>query len=185
MDLKRELLLDQSYEQAEKIAWYIFDHTDLLPTLFDLFWGCDSRITQRASLVIIICTDWKPKLIKPYVEEMILKLNKSDISNAVKRNTVRILAQFPIPKHMEGIITEICFNYLNNASEAIAVKVFSMTILERMVEKHPDLKEELIVSIEMGMEFGSAGYKNRGGKILERLKKYNHGIKMIKKPNLP
>ena len=45
-----------------------------------------------------------------------------------------------------------------------------MTILERMVDKYPELKEELIASIEANLEFGSAGIKNRGGKILARLK---------------
>lgn len=169
MDLKAEILKEHSYENSEKIAWHIMDNQNYLPDLFQLFWENDKLLTQRATWAIIIITEWKPKIIKPFVEDMILTLKKEGVNDSIKRNTVRILAEFPIPKHMEGIITEICFNYLNNASEAIAIKVFSMTILERMVEKYPELKEELIASLEMGMEFGSGGYRSRGGKILSRL----------------
>lgn len=171
MDLKTELLREHSYENSEKIAWDIMENPHNLNDLFELFWADDYRITQRATWAIIIITEWKPKLIKPFVEQMILRLKKEDINDSIKRNTVRILAEFPIPLHMEGEITEICFGYLNNPSEAIAIKVFSMTILERMVEKHPELKAELIYAIETGMEFGSAGYRSRGRKILGRLKK--------------
>lgn len=169
MDFKKELLKEHSYENSERIAWYIMDHPETFPQLLKLFLGNDSRITQRATLVIIICTDWKPKMVKPFVEEMILNLKNEDISDAIKRNTTRILAEFPIPKHMEGILTEICFDFLNNTKEAVAIKIFSMIILERIVEKYPELKSELIVSIERGMEFGTAGFKNRGGKILKNL----------------
>ena len=153
------------------------DNPNYLAELFQLFWENDKTITQRASWVIIIISVWKPKILKPFVEEMILTLQKEGINDSIRRNTVRILAEFPIPIHMEGIITELCFNYLNNNTIPVAIQVFSMTILERMVEKHPDLKEELIASIEMGMEFGSAGYRSRGGKILARLRNVNFGIK--------
>jgi hypothetical protein len=169
MNLKTELLKEHSYENSEKIAWFIMENPNYLPELFQLFWENDKLITQRATWVIIIISEWKPKILKPFVEEMILTLQKEGINDSIIRNTVRILAEFPIPQHMEGIITEICFNYLNNASVAVAIKVFSMSILERMVEKYPELKGELIASIELGMEFGSAGYRSRGGKILMRL----------------
>ncbi len=169
MDFKVELMKEHTYENSERIAWYVMDHPATFSDLLQLFLGKDSRITQRATLVIIICTDWKPKMVKPYIEEMILNLKKEGISDAIKRNTTRILAEFPIPKHMEGILTEICFDYLNNMSEAIAIKIFSMIILERIVEKYPELKSELILSIEKGMEFGSAGFKLRGKKVLRNL----------------
>ena len=170
MDFEIELLKEHTYENSERIAWYAMDHPETFPDLLKLFSGKDSRITQRATLAIIICTEWKPKMVKPYIEQMILNLKNKDISGAVKRNTTRILAEFPIPKHMEGILTEVCFEYLNNMSEAVAIRIFSMIILERIVEKYPELKSELILSIERGMEFGSAGFRNRGGKILAKFK---------------
>lgn len=184
MDFKKKILKEHSYENAERIAWFVLDHPDRFPEIMEMFLGDDYRITQRVAWVIIICSEWKPKILKPYIPEMIINLQKPGITDAVKRNTVRILAEFPIPKNMEGVITEICFNYLNNGNEAIAVKVFSMTILERMVDKYPELKDELVASIEQGMEFGSAGFKNRGGKILERLKA-KASTKVVRARKLP
>jgi hypothetical protein len=171
MDIKAELLKEHSLENAETIAWYIFDHQTEFEHLMELFWEGNNTITQRASWVIIICTEWKPKMVKPFVEKMILKLKKGKLPDSIKRNTVRILEHFPIPAHMDGEITEICFNYLNNPSEAIAIKAFSMTILERIIVKYPELTSELIAAIEKGMDFSSPGYKNRGAKALARLYK--------------
>lgn len=170
MDLISELLAGNDHDHAMDIVFKFEKYPNKIEELFEIFWGNNKILTQRASLVILLLTEWKPKIVKPFVVEMILTLKKEKINDTIKRNTVRILAEFPIPKDMEGIITEICFNYLNNPSEAIAIKVFSMTILERMVKKHPELKSELIFSIETGMEFGSPGYRSRGGKILGRLK---------------
>jgi hypothetical protein len=169
MDFKTELLKEHSYENSERIAWYIFDNKDTFSQLMELFWEGNNTITQRATWVIIICTEWRPKMVKPFIEPMILKLKEAKLSDSIKRNTVRILAEFPIPKQMEGEITEICFNYLNNPSEAIAIRVFSMIILERIMEKYPELIPELIESIEKGLDYGSTGFKNRGNKVLKNL----------------
>ena len=84
MDFEIELLKENSYENSERIAWYIFDHPAAFSELLQLFSGNDSRITQRATSVIIICTDWKPKMVKPYIEQMILNLKNIGISAAVK-----------------------------------------------------------------------------------------------------
>jgi hypothetical protein len=173
MDFIKILSKEHSIDNALDISSFLIKNPSKISDFFEIYWGNDIMITQRAALVIIELTNWRPKLIKPFVEPMILKLKKEGINDAIKRNTVRILAEFPIPEHMEGETIQICFNYLNNPSEAIAIKVFSMTILERMVAKYPELKPELIYAIETGMEFGSAGYRSRGGKILERLKKLN------------
>jgi hypothetical protein len=171
MNFKQELLKEHTYENAERIAMYISKQPLSFNEIMKIYFEADSTVTQRATSVIIILTIFEPQIVGPYIEKMILELQNKNTKDTVKRNTVRILADFPIPQKMEGIITEICFNYLNNKSEAIAIRVFSMTILENMTKIHPELKDELIAAIEMGMEFGSAGYRSRGSKTLFRLKK--------------
>ena len=70
-----------------------------------------------------------------------------------------------------GAVADICFKFLNSAKEAIAVKVFAMDVLLNIVGKFPEMKEELKISIKDQLPFGSAGFQNRGTKILKLLDK--------------
>ena len=56
-------------------------------------------------------------------------------------------------------------------SEAVAPRVYSMSIIHKLVLRYPELAHELAESIEMVLENGSAGMKNRGQKILKDLQK--------------
>lgn len=63
------------------------------------------------------------------------------------------------------------FDTLNSGREPVAVKVFSMTVLFNIVQVYPELSEELEISIEEQMPFGSGGFKSRGRKVLKDLSK--------------
>ena len=76
-----------------------------------------------------------------------------------------------IPDDLLGITADICFSFLNSCQEPVAIRAHSMTILYNIVKKYPELKEELKVSIEDQIPYGSAGIKNRGNKILKALEK--------------
>jgi len=49
--------------------------------------------------------------------------------------------------------------------------VYGMTIAYRMVRAYPELAPELAQTLETIIEYGSAGMKNRGDKILKWLRK--------------
>ena len=77
----------------------------------------------------------------------------------------------PFLKKQQGITLEYCFQLLNNPKEAVAIRVFAMTVLYNLTLQEPDLAHELYDSIEMHMEGALPGYKSRGGRILELLNK--------------
>jgi hypothetical protein len=104
------------------------------------------------------------------LRKLISHLKKPDLRNAVKRNTIRLLQFISVPKPLEGVISQICFDFLQNRKEPIAVRVFSMTVLANLVEKQPGLKSELRIIIEDELPYGSAGFLSRGKKILKKLK---------------
>jgi hypothetical protein len=67
-------------------------------------------------------------------------------------------------------LANICFGYLSDPKEPIAVRVFSMTVLANMAKENPELKNEIIPIIEDQLPFGSAGFRSRGTKVLKILK---------------
>jgi len=72
------------------------------------------------------------------------------------------------PNHQEQMIT-ICFDWLIG-NHKVATKVFAMTSLYLLGEKHDWVRPELKSIIERQIPQGTAGFRSRGGKILANLK---------------
>ena len=170
MNIKEALLKENSKTQAKRITAYIGKDKARFAELMDIFFGDSYRLNQRAAWVVNFCAEAHPKLFEPYLGKMISNLN-NDIHDAVKRNTVRMLQNYDVPEAYMGELADYCFGFLASNQEAIAIKVFSMTVLSNIVEKYPELKNELKVLIEDQLPYGSAGFKSRGKKILLKLEK--------------
>lgn len=170
MDIKAELEKGQSKKTVLEITNYIGNDPKRFKVLMDLFFDKDLRISQRASWPVSFCVDAHPDLIYPYVKDMIENLN-NPLHNAVKRNTVRIMGEIDLSEEVIGQAADICFRFLDDPKEAIAVRVFSMTVCFNITKKEPELANELKLIIEDHYPHGSAGFKSRGKKILKELKK--------------
>lgn len=92
---------------------------------------------------------------------------KPNLYNAVKRNTIRFLQDIQIPEKYQGTLMEICFKYLESPTEALAVKVFSMQVLDNLAKLYPEIKPELKLLIEEQLPNQTAGFKSRAKKILK------------------
>ncbi len=169
MDLKKTLLQEHSKAQTNKLVAYINNDPVKFKKLMELFFNDTYRVTQRAAWPMSICAEQNPALIEPYLKKMIINLKEANM--AVKRNTVRALQFIDIPARLQGIAVNQCFDLLNDPKEAIAVKVFAMTVVANICEKQPDLANELRIYIENQLPIGSAGFISRGKKILSRLEK--------------
>ena len=143
---------------------------DRIQELMDCFFADDWRLNQRGAWAVGILGESQPSLMLPYMEQMIAHL-KSPKHDAVLRNTVRLWQNMEIPEVWHGEIFEICFGFITNTTTPIAIKAFSMTVCENISKNYPELQQELILAIEDQMEFGSSGVKNRGQKLLKKLKK--------------
>lgn len=170
MDIRQTLNQGNTKPIAVMISAYIGDDAEKFRELMEIFLGNDPRLSQRAAWVVSHCADRHPALIRPWIKPMIKNLKNND-NVAVKRNTVRVFQWVDIPGSEMGKLADICFDYLGSASEPIAVKVFSMSVLFNMCKKIPELKNELLPMIEDQMPYGSVGFRSRGRKIIAELKK--------------
>ena len=158
-----------SIENIKKNLVWINGSHEHFAELMKVFFDGNTRKNQYAAGVMIHCFDKWDYLLTPYLERLILNLQNDGLHDAIKRNTVRILQDVKIPENLHGILATICFRYLQNPSEAIAIKVFSMTIIHNLTKEYPELKEELKFILEEQMPFQSAGFRSRAGKILKGL----------------
>lgn len=168
MDIKAALLAEHSKPQAMRIRAYIGSDAERFEELMQCFLSKEKRLCQRAAWVVSHCAERYPHLIAPHLKTMIAEL-KNPLHMAVKRNTVRVLQLVKIPEDLQGELVNICFDFLLDAKEAIAVQAFSMTVLYNITKEQPELKDELRVVIEEMIPHGSAGIRSRGRKILKNL----------------
>jgi hypothetical protein len=61
---------------------------------------------------------------------------------------------------------EICFNYVESPTEAVAIKAFSLTILGKLAKKYPEIIPEIELLISHQSAHETAAFKVRAKKLL-------------------
>jgi hypothetical protein len=167
VDLEKELLKKQTLVQCNRIIKYIGDKELQFAELMKLFFGGEYRLTQHAAWPMSYCIQKYPILAKPYLKKFIDQLYDSNAHPAAKRNIVRLLQFVEIPKRFHGKLMNICFQFINNPEEAIAVKAFSLSILSNLVKIYPEILPEIKTVIEARWEFETPAFRSRARKILK------------------
>lgn len=155
-ELVRPLLNQVFIHDAEDnfIAGWVFDHAMrkklemVLPLLDDFVDGLD-RLKSESSIrpMAHICQ----MLMESYFKK----------KNPLFRE--RLSAS-----HLEQMAT-ICFDWLIE-DHKVATKVFAMTSLFYLGERFDWIRPELKSVLEQNFASGSAGFQNRGAKVLDKLK---------------
>lgn len=171
MNLRTEILKEHSKAQCTKIVNWVGNSQQRFDELFKSFLTAEYRVTQRAAWPISYCVIAHPRFINKHWKQLINNLKKPNLHDAVKRNSIRLMQNLEIPEKYQGEIMDICFTYLQSPAEATAVKVFSMAVLGNLAKKYPEIKSELKLMIEDQLPGQTAGFKNRGKKVLNQLEK--------------
>lgn len=133
----------------------------------------DWREVQVASGKLYERVDKEPLVLKSHTERLINLLEGGKTIAAQKRNIVRILQLIEIPKDLQGRVFNCCQELMMKPTEAIAVRVFSMTVCTNIALENSGLIPEMELCIQevLREESVSAGTKNRGEKLLKQLRK--------------
>ena len=169
MDLRETILKEHSKAQTNKIVKWVGDDQKRFDELFNLFLNDEYRVIQRASWPLSYCLIKYPKLIQKHFGKLLENLRKSNLHNAVKRNTVRLLQDITIPRKFHGEVMNICFEYIADPKEKVAIKAFSLTILQNFSRQYPEIKQELKTIIEDRWNYETAAFRSRAKKILKEL----------------
>lgn len=165
-DLKTLLLQEHSKAQCDKIVQYIGSNKDRFASLMKLFFAGEYRVTQRAAWPMSYCVRNHPSLIKPYFKKLLDNLEQPAQHDAVIRNTVRLLQDIDIPEKHHGRVMTICFNFIQSNETAVAIKAFSLTVLQNLAKQYPEILPEVKAIIEERWEHETAAFKSRAKKLL-------------------
>lgn len=171
MNIKEALEAEHSKAVTMRIIAYIGDDTERFEELMNCFFSENNRLCQRAAWAVGYFGEKNSALITPYLERMLLNLNKPS-HDAIIRNTMRVFRELPeIPDDLLGLTADVCFRYVTTPSVAIAIRAFAMRVLEKVCRKVPELKEELQLTIEDLLQYEtSGGLISSGRDVLKKLK---------------
>jgi hypothetical protein len=169
MDIREALLEEHSKAQCRKIVNYIGRDKRRFAQLMREFFEGEYRVAQRAAWPMSNCVMEYPELIEPYYPKLFKMLNKPGVHDAVARNIIRLLQKVTLPKRYHGKIMTACFDYLVSEDSPIAIKAFSLTVLDNLSKDYPEILPELKLIIEERWDHETAAFKSRARKILQRL----------------
>lgn len=168
MDIKKQLSKEFSKINSLKISLHIGADEELFAELMNCFLTNDYELSRRAAWALSFCFRSNPFLFDKYVGVLVEIMGKKDCHDAVKRAATQALQDMEIPEDFEGLAYDYGMAILHDPEESIAVKAYTLQILQNIATKFPELKQELIQFVEDRMSFESAAFKSRGKKLLKK-----------------
>jgi len=173
VELKAEHIIDHlgdsSRMLADITASMVYENPQLLRSLVEVALTGNDPHAHRAARVVSICSQNFPELLRPFSRLIISGLEVIQ-SFSVIRNLLKIYAEVPvkITGKEKATLINLCFGYLADEKAPVAVKMFSMQILNNMSDEYPEIGRELYHIIEDQYSAAKPGFKSRARKILKK-----------------
>lgn len=139
---------EYSKPQVDRLVDWIGQDADRVEELMAVFLYSEYRLTQRSAWIVGDLGKKHPSLMAPYISKMISRASEPNVHDAVKRNVLRVFEAMALPADHLDEIADFAFSMFDNPKEAIAIRVFAMTVLTRVCEQMPELWPELALLIE-------------------------------------
>lgn len=170
MTLEDLLKIDQSRKNIDQVVALIVPQPELFDQLWQIFLKDLEPQSRRAAWAIDIINEKYP-LIQPAHIDQLVEVIQDFRHDGMRRHSLRIIESHQItPKNIEKL-TDICFRWLEDNSMPVAIKMYSIKILERIAGEEPEIIRELIDIIEIQMNEATPGFRNIGIKTIRRLQK--------------
>ncbi len=170
MDLIKTLDSAHSRAVTDRVVHWVGKSPKRFAELVALAVTGNGAAASRACWALTNSAEVNPHLLEPHFKALVNALGKAGQSEERKRSIVRTLQFVDIPKSQQGKAATICFGFVNDPGEAIAVRCFSISVLERLANQNPGLRHELRLVLEDHLNYGSSGFRSRASRVLKRLR---------------
>ena len=167
MNIRAALLKEHSKKQCDAIVKWVGDDQKKFDELFHLFLTDEYRVVQRAAWPISYCVADHPEFVKKHFAKVLKAIEKRGVHDSVKRNCIRFLQHIDIPEKFHGRVMDICFRFFSSPTEAVAIKAFSITVLQKLAKLYPGIINEVKLIIEERWDYETPAFKARAKKLLK------------------
>lgn len=170
-DLKYALTVKLNLFNVEYLAKYVSENK-LHSELVALVLINEDVLSSRASWVLWHCNDIDSELIIPFYSKLILNMRNKTLHYSTVRNTLRLFQKEKVPKKHEAFMLDLCYGYIKNPHEAIAIRAFSITIIYNICKFYKELFFEFsLVLSQINQPNESAGMKSKIKNTLRDIEK--------------
>jgi hypothetical protein len=167
MDFRKRLSKSGAIDELTKMGDGLASNTAAFKALVDIYIEGPYKLTHRAAHVLNVMHARDPSLMGKYLKKIIGHLSTPGVHDAYRRNTIRMLQWIDIPRSLQGWVLDICFSYLQDKKEAIAIKVFSMSVIDKIGQGKPSLLNELRIVVEDQLPYAGPAFRSRARRILK------------------
>ena len=170
MDIRRQLLQAHSRQNADLVEAHVVDNPTAIIALMSCFFSDEVSVAQRAAQVVGNLGRHHPSLLEPWWEEMVAAAEQP-VHVAIRRNVARYFSELELdlPKKLETQIVDSFTRWVSEKDTPVAVAVFAMQFVADRCCQFPEHGQRIRHVIEQKIDSASAGFKNRGQKILKQI----------------
>lgn len=161
IDLKAEILKEHSSRQATFIAKWALSNQSNFEALLLIFQTGDFIIAQRAGYAILKTFDLAPKKFEPYLTLLFHHIRTPNQHIAVKRNIFRMFETSQIPDEIEDELFDMALSFLQDKSEADAIRSTAIIVSVRIAKKYPELLAELKQQLDDELPYAKPSFISR------------------------
>ncbi|MEE4256297.1 MAG: hypothetical protein V2I47_04605 [Bacteroidales bacterium] len=150
-----EILTDSGRATADVAVDVISQKPELFIEAYQLCMAQEGKMAMRAARVVWLVAEHMPEIFEPYFEDMVYKLGGLTHSS-VKRCMLKILSVYELSgkEDYHGLIIEACFKYMNDPGEEVAIRGYSIAVLEKMLKIYPEIAGELMAAMQILIDNG-------------------------------
>lgn len=126
---------------------------------------------MKASWVLQHAASLNQQLATKHAEEFMTLLEKERVGG-VQRELLKILGHCKWTADDEGKYIDICFKFLNSPTADVGAKYHCISNIKSVLKKHPELKGELLASLESQKELYTDAWKRYTSKLIAQLEKH-------------
>lgn len=165
-----DILTDSGRSTADMAVDVISQKNELFEEAYQLCMKQDGKMAMRAARVVWLVAENMPDLFRPYFADMVHRLDGLTHSS-VKRCMLKILTIYNLSdeEELHGLIIDACFKYMNDPAEEIAIRGYSISVLERIVKIYPEISGELMSALQILIDNGPDTLARYSEKRLKKL----------------
>ena len=169
-DLRFFIEEEISKKRAVALAQHTTDPQVLAAALWSFVLLNEHPVSWRATWFLEHLGHENKEYVRPFLNPIVEAFSTFKIDGQ-KRSSLKILLMFSLDDYNYEPMVGHCFDLLLSHEEAIAVRMFCMRFLLKVVKIEPELKEELRQSIEFVLPHAQRGLLSVCRNSLQALKK--------------
>ena len=169
MTIESTILTAEKFEEKDgmDLAQKLSSDPKAIKDFIESYFDGNNRFQQRASWVLVALAQKYEACLLPHLERMI-DASLQTKKDGIQRNMLRTFQYLSIPEQFQEAMINHCFDILTDRNKPIAIQVFAMTVLNKLIEPYPELSRELCLILEENLPHASAGYRSRAKTILHK-----------------